>query len=63
MWNLDTIMKAIQIVGAATPAAKAIYDGFQAVLGDKDQASLKERYAEARKASDDLHDNVQAKLG
>lgn len=62
MFDLQTILKAIQIVGAATPAAKAIYDGFVDVLGEKDQAALKARYADARKRSDSLHQQVQDEL-
>ena len=63
MFDLQTILKAIQIVGAATPAAKAIYDGFVDVLGEKDQATLKARYADARERSDNLHEQVQNELG
>lgn len=63
MFDLQTILKAIQIVGSATPAAKAIYEGFVDVLGEKDQATLKARYAEARERTDDLHSEVQERLG
>lgn len=62
MFDLQTILKAIQIVGSATPAAKAIYEGFVDVLGEKDQATLKASYAEGRKSSDRLHNEVQEHL-
>ncbi|WP_343526961.1 hypothetical protein [Sphingomonas sp.] len=57
---MATILKAIEIVGALTPAAMRLYEGFMAVLGDGDQAELAALYAAARDRSDRLHDQVQA---
>lgn len=62
MWNLNTIMKAIELVGTATPAGKAIYDGFVALTTGKDQDDLKARYAAAQARTDDLHQDVQREL-
>ncbi len=58
--DLATIIKAIEIVGAATPAAMRLYDGFMALVSDADQAELAALYAAARDQSDRLHDEVQA---
>ena len=54
-----TILKAIELVGDVTPAAKALYEGFISVTHGETQDDLKARYAAARIASDDLHDRVQ----
>lgn len=58
--DLATIIKAIEIVGAATPAAMRLYDGFMALVGKADQAELAALYATARDQSDRLHDGVQS---
>ena len=63
MFDLDTILKAAQLVGEATDAGKAIYEGFIAVTDGSDQATLKERYAAARKQSDAVHDELQDEVG
>lgn len=63
MFDLETILKAIKIVGAVTPAAKAIYDGFMSVLGETDQATLKVGYAAARERTDDINDEMRATFG
>lgn len=54
-----TILKAIELVGEATPAAKALYEGFIAITHGETQDDLKARYAAARAASDDMHGKVQ----
>ncbi len=58
--DLATIIKAIEIVGAATPAAMRLYDGFMALVGGADQAELAALYAAARDLSDRLHNEVQS---
>lgn len=58
--DLATIIKAIEIVGAATPAAMRLHDGFMALVSDADQAELAALYAAARDQSDRLHNEVQA---
>lgn len=58
--DLATILKAIEIVGALTPAATRLYEGFTALVGDADRAELEALYLAARDQSDRLHDEVQA---
>jgi hypothetical protein len=57
--DLATILKAVQLVGGATPAAIKLYQGFIAVTRGADQAELKARYEAARLESDRLHQEVQ----
>lgn len=59
MFSLQTILKAIELVGDATPAAKALYEGFIAVTRGDTQAELKQRYADMKARTDDLHNRVQ----
>lgn len=59
MFDLTTIIKAVQLVGEATPAAIKLYEGFIAVTRGGDQQELKQRLAAARAWSDDLHQRVQ----
>lgn len=63
MFDVSTIIKAIQLVGTITPAGKAIYDGFVAITTGATQDDLKRRYAEAQTRTDDLHGQVQAEMG
>lgn len=58
-WSIDTIVRAIELVGPATQAAEAIYEGFVALTDGTDQEELQKRYAAARQASDAAHDAVQ----
>lgn len=58
--DLATILKAIEIVGALTPAATRLYEGFMALAGDADRAELEALYLAARDQSDRLHEEVQA---
>ncbi len=57
--DFATIIKAISLVGDATPAAIKLYEGFIAVTRGGDQDELKSRLADARAKSDDLHQRVQ----
>lgn len=57
--DLATILKAIEIVGALTPAAIRLYEGFMALVGEADRAELAALYVAARDQSDELHDQVQ----
>ncbi|WP_433911131.1 hypothetical protein [Sphingomonas yabuuchiae] len=57
---MATIIKAIEIVGALTPAAMRLYEGFMALVGEADRAELTALYVVARDQSDRLHDEVQA---
>lgn len=61
--DLTTILRAIAIVGEATDAGRALYEGFIAITGGADQVTLKKRYQEARDRSDRLHDRVQQAMG
>jgi len=58
--DVATIIKAIEIVGALTPAAMRLYEGFSVLVSDADQAELEAFYLAARDQSDRLHDQVQA---
>lgn len=60
--DLATILKVMQIVGPATEAAKAIYEGVVPLLKGADQDTLKRRYAEARQRSDNTHAAIQRDL-
>lgn len=58
--DLATIIKAIEIVGAATPAAIRLYEGFKVLVSEADQAELQAVLDQAIGQSDRLHDQVQA---
>ncbi|GAN14163.1 hypothetical protein I6G65_15865 [Sphingomonas paucimobilis] len=58
--DLATIIKAIEIVGAATPAAIRLYEGFKVLVSEADQAELQAVLDRAMDQSDRLHDQVQA---
>jgi hypothetical protein len=62
MFDLTTIMKAIEMVGPVTDAGRRIYEGFHAALSGASQAELRDRYAAAREQSDRLHAQVQRDL-
>lgn len=62
MFDLATIIKAIQIVGEVTPAAFDLYEQFIAVTRDGTQEELKERYKSARLKSDQDHVALQREL-
>jgi hypothetical protein len=62
-FNLDTILKAIELVGETSAAAKQIFEGFIAVTGGETQENLKARYAAARAKSDGDHTALQDELG
>lgn len=63
MFDLDTIMKAISIVGATTEAGLKLYQDFHALTSGETQAALQKRYAAARQRSDAIHAAVQHDLG
>ncbi|WP_454280193.1 hypothetical protein [Sphingomonas sp. Marseille-Q8236] len=58
--DLATIIRAIEIVGAATPAAIRLYEGFKVLVSDADRAELQAILGQAIAQSDRLHDQVQA---
>jgi hypothetical protein len=58
--DLATIIKAIEIVGAATPAAIRLYEGFKVLVSDADRVELQAVLDQAIAQSDRLHDQVQA---
>lgn len=62
MFDLTTIIKAIGLVGDATEAGKALYEGFIAVTRGETQDELKQRYAAARAKSDSDHASLQEEL-
>lgn len=63
MFDLDTILKAIQIVGATTEVGHRLYADFVALTSGETQQQLKDRYAAARERSDALHTAIQQDLG
>lgn len=62
MFDLPTILKAIGLVGEATDAAKALYEGFIAVTRGGTHEELKARYAQLRAQSDSAHQSLQDDL-
>jgi hypothetical protein len=60
--NLTTILSAMKLVGAATPAFKALFDQVLPLFSSSDQTKLKDAYQRARTESDaadaDLRDAV-----
>jgi len=61
--DVATVLKAVELVGAATPAALRLYEGFRPLLSLADQATLAEEYAAARSRSDAAHADVQRRFG
>lgn len=59
MYDLSTILKAVELAGNNLPAVKALYEGFIAVTRGATQDDLKARYAKAMADSDALHRRVQ----
>ena len=47
MFSVTQILNAINLAGAAAPAAKALFDQILTVFGEDDQETLKKAYAEA----------------
>ncbi len=62
MFDLDTIMKAISLVGETTDIGHKLYNDFVAITEGETQAGMKERYAAARQRSDDVHAAMQRDL-
>jgi hypothetical protein len=62
MFDLSTILKAIDLVGDASEAARQIYEGFIAVTRGETQDELKARYAKLREQSDAAHQSLQEEL-
>lgn len=60
MLSVTAILKAIELAGAAMPAAKALFDQVLTTFSEQDQDKLKAAYAEAIKKSDELHAQVQS---
>lgn len=62
MFDLATIMKAIELVGPITETGKKLYEDFSALTSGETQEQLKARYAAARQRSDAVHAAVQRDL-
>lgn len=65
MFDLSSILKLLLAVGpvvAALPEFKAVYDQIVGTFGDKDEAALKEAYADLIADNDEGHARLQAKL-
>ena len=56
------ILKTLQLVGAATPAFKALFDQTVATFREDEQEVLKRGYDEAMAKTDELHSDVQDEL-
>lgn len=57
--NLETVLRAMKLAGAATPAFTALFEAALSLFSESDQAQLKDAYAAARDRSDDAHDALQ----
>ena len=62
MFDLNTITKAISLVGEATAAGKTLFEEFIPLLHGADQDTLKAQYAAARGVSDGNHASLQDEL-
>lgn len=65
MFNLDTILKALPVVGplvAAAPEFRDLFNMAVQVLHPKDQETAKAAYAAAIADNDEGHDRLQRKL-
>lgn len=65
MFNLASVLKLLPAVGpvvGALPAFKEIFDQIVGTFGQKDQAVLKEAYADLMAENDEGHARLQAKL-
>ncbi|KQM23113.1 hypothetical protein ASE73_02500 [Sphingomonas sp. Leaf24] len=58
--DLPTILRAIQIVGKASEAGRALLDGFKAMADTATREALDREFASACERSDALHRDVQA---
>lgn len=61
-FDLDTIIKAIQLVGPLTDAGKLLYSEFMTLLHGSDQDKLKAAYFQAMETSDQQHGELQGEL-
>lgn len=65
MFKLLDVLKFLPAVGpvvAALPEFKSIWDQIVGTFGEKDQATLKEAYADAIADNDEGHARLQEKL-
>ncbi len=65
MFDLASILKLLPAVGpvvAALPEFKAVYEQIVGTFTNKDQAVLREAYADLIAENDAGHDRLQAKL-
>ena len=60
--DVPTILRAIEIVGAATEAGLKLYRTFQSWMPEADRAALQRQYQDACRESDRLHDSIQSPL-
>jgi len=65
LFNLASVLRLLPVVGPVIAAAsefKEIYDQLTATFHEKDQATLKEAYADLIADNDEGHARLQAKL-
>ncbi len=60
--DLSTVLRAIEIVGAATEAGLKLYEAFRTEMRGADQATFERQYQEACRASDQIHDTIQTTI-
>jgi len=61
-FNMENILKALTLPGAATEAVSAIMATVAPLLDKTDQATLKEALADVQAGNDEGHARLQAKL-
>jgi capsule polysaccharide export protein KpsC/LpsZ len=57
--SIGAVLKAVELVGAATPAFEALFDSVMPLFNSKDQEELREVLKKARAKSDDMHKATQ----
>lgn len=60
--DVPTILRAIEIVGAASEAGLRLYEAFRAAASDVDQATIEREYAAAIAGSEKAHLDLQRAL-
>ena len=60
--NLESVLQILRTAADATTAFRQLFDQAVGTFSESDQAKLKAAYAEARIASDAVHDRLQGKL-
>ncbi len=56
---MEAVLNTLTMVGANTPAYRALYDQVLILVGEEDQDKLKAALAVAMERSDEQHDRAQ----